>query len=141
MYKSLDNYEWLPRAMRDYLAFYGYHFSKAAYEYACKSMYARNASGKEEKVTPYTKEQVDKLLEKHGVQLDNKVLYDYVYVATWGKAHVLGSSVPDESRLALFIKNVIDDDDTSNETVFRRFLAQHAGNGEPIDFEELIEDD
>ena len=60
-------------------------------------------------------------------------MYDYVYVVTMCKADYLGSSIKDENHLTLYIKDTIDDVDTSNETTFRRWLATMIGNGIPID--------
>ena len=71
-------------------------------------------------------------------KIANKIMYDYVYVATMCKADYLGSSIKDENHLALYIKDTIDDVDASNETTFRRWLATMIGNGIPIDWDEII---
>lgn len=135
----LDIYDDMPKDMKRYISAFGWNFNKKAYEFAAKSMKKRNpATGKNEQVEPYTKEQVDELLVKHGIQLENNVLYNYVYVATMGKADFLKSSIPDEQHLALYIKDVIDDIDASPETTFRRWTATMVGNGEPIEWSDFM---
>ena len=86
----------------------------------------------------YTKQEVDNILTNHNIYVSNKIMYDYVYVATMCKADYLGSSIKDENHLALYIKDTIDDVDASNETTFRRWLATMIGNGMPIDWDELL---
>ena len=78
------------------------------------------------------------ILTTHNVYVSNKIMYDYVFVATMCKADYLGSSIKDENHLALYIKDTIDDVDASNETTFRRWLATMIGNGMPIDWDELL---
>lgn len=128
--------------MRQYLSRYGFHFSKRAYEFACESMIdaaQTRAMNKRVRVSPYTKEQVDSLLRAAGIDLQNKVLYDYVYVATMCRADYLNSSIPDERHLAMFVRDYCDDPDASDETPFRRWLATNVGNGTPIDFSDLLD--
>ena len=78
------------------------------------------------------------ILATHNVYASNKIMYDYVFVATMCKADYLGSSIKDENHLALYVKDTIDDVDASNETTFRRWLATMIGNGIPIDWDEII---
>ena len=85
-----------------------------------------------------TKEYIDELLEKHNIELKNKVMYDYVFAATMCKADYLGSSIEDEQHLALYIKDTVDDIDADSSTTFRRWLATMVGNGEPIDWNEIV---
>ena len=125
--------------MKRYISNYGWHFNKKAYEYAVKYMKRLdNATNMKIKVVPYTKQEVDNILTNHNVYVSNKIMYDYVYVATMCKADYLGSSIKDENHLALYIKDTIDDVDASNETTFRRWLATMIGNGIPIDWDEII---
>ena len=138
----LDSYESFPRPMRQYLSRYGFHFSKRAYELACDSMIDAAKTrelNKPVKVKPYTREQVDNLLNAVGIELKNKVLYDYVFAATMCRADYFGSSVPDERHLALFVRDYVDDPDGSDEIPFRRWLATNVGNGTPIDFSDLLD--
>lgn len=141
-HKPLDSYEPYPRHMRKYLSRYGFHFSKRAYEFACESMLdaaKTRETGRPVKVKPYTKEQVDNLLNAVGIELKNKVLYDYVFAATMCRADYFGSSVPDERHLAMFVRDYVDDPDASTETPFRRWLATNVGNGTPVELSELLD--
>lgn len=125
-----------------YLSQYGFHFSEKAYKYACSEMAKRNRiTGLIEKVEPYSKAEVDALLERYNIALENKTLYDYVYVAAMAKADYWGSSITEEAKLAQFIKDYVDDVDASDETTFRRWLATEVGNGTPVDFYELLENE
>lgn len=77
-----DMYDDIPMEMRKYLRFHGWHFNKKACDFAVSLMRKKNAStGKTEKIEPLTKDQVDSMLAKYGVTLENNVDYDYVYVA------------------------------------------------------------
>lgn len=112
---------------------------KKAYNYATSYMTKRNPkTNKEEHVKPYTKEEVDNLLDTHNIELKNKIMYDYVYAATMAKADYLGSTIEDDLHLARYIKDTIDDVDTSSETTFRRWMATMIGNGVPIDWYEIV---
>ena len=77
-------------------------------------------------------------MKAHGVKLNNNQLYDYVYVANMCKADFLGSSVPDEHYLSLYVKDVIDDVDASDGLVFNRWYADMCYLGHPIDWEEML---
>lgn len=100
-------------------------------------MTKRNSDGKVERVSVYTKDCVDRILSKYNIELENKIMYDYVFVAQMCSADYLGSCIEDEEHLAKYVKDTVDDVDASNETTFRRWLATMIGNGEPIDWEEI----
>lgn len=134
----LDVYDWMPSSMQKYIANYGWHFNKKCYDYAVSKMYKKNKNtGTSEPITAYTKEQVNELLSKYSIELENKIMYDYVFAATMCKADYYGKSIPDEKHLAMYVKDTIDDYDASAETTFRRWVATMIGNGEPIDWTEL----
>lgn len=121
MYKPLDIYDDMPSDMKRYISNFGWHFNKKAYDYATKLMYKVNENTKEkENIKAYTKEEVDALLSKYGINLRNKILHDYVFAATMCKADYLGSSIENERQLAMYVKDTIDDSDASDETTFRR---------------------
>lgn len=144
MKQALDIYEYdlMSKAQKVYLARHGWHFSKSAYLLASSLMRKVNkATGKKEKVPAYTKEEVDNLLKKHNITIENKGGYDYVFAAQMCKADYLGSSIPDEAHLAMYVKDVCDDIDAGDGTTMRRWYATMIGNGEPIDWEELIEEE
>lgn len=127
-----------PEEMDKYLSYNGWHFNKKASDYAAKKMYRLNANNKKEYIMPYTKEQVDNMLQKFGISLENNVLHDHVYVANMCKADFYGRSITDEQHLALYIKDVIDDPDAAEGTIFRKWLVSMDAAGEPIDWTELL---
>lgn len=133
--ESLDNYDVYPEAMINYLRYNGRHFNRKLFEFAVEQM----TTGKDKhKIKLMTKQEVDELLKVYGVKLENNTLYDYVYVANMCKADFLGSSVPDESHLCKYIKDVIDDVDAYDGIVFNRWYADMCRSGVPIDWEEMI---
>lgn len=139
MYKSLDIYDDMPNDMKQYISNYGWHFNKKAFEYAINTMKKYNTeTNKVEKIEVITKEDIDKLLKSYGVSLNNNVMYDYVFVANMCKADYYGSSITDDYHLCLYIKDTIDDVDASDETTFRRWVATMIGNGNPIDWYEIV---
>lgn len=127
--EALDIYDDMPRAMKRYISNYGWHFNKNAYEYAVSLMRSRDGS----RIKPFNKEHVDNLLKSFGVELNNKTLYDYVFLTSLIKSKCYGSSIKDEQSLALFIKDMMEDDDT----MFRKWIATNIGKGEPIDWDAL----
>lgn len=130
--KSLDNYSRLPEDMVAYIEQYGFHFNKKACDYACKMMKSKK------KYAMMEKNEVEELLQKNGIRLEKNKLYDFVFVANMAKSDFWLSSIADEQHLALFIKDYIDDEDASDETAFRRWLATLVGNGEPIEWADLL---
>ena len=135
----LDIYDDMPRFMKAYVAHFGWHFTKKAFNYAVKHMMHKNpASGKMEAIEPWDKEQVEELLKSNGVKLDNCVMYDHVYVANMAKADYYKSSIPDEAHLALFVKDYLDDPDGASDIAFRTWVQKGISLGTPVDFEELI---
>jgi len=95
-------------------------------------MYRTSALGKREYITPLSKEHIDDLLTKFSITLDNKIGYDYVYVANMAKADYMNSSIVDELHLAKFIKDYVDDKDGYDGLPFTRFYADCIGSGTPI---------
>ena len=124
--------------MRAYLRNHDYSFSKKACEYAVSLMRKTNPStGKSEPIDPWNKEQVDDLLKRFNVQLENNIGYNYVSVANMLRADKYKSSIPDEAHLALGVKDVIDDVDCSPYCVFLEWVAKMDGNGEPIEWDDI----
>jgi hypothetical protein len=135
----LDIYDDIPKAMRNYLSHYGWHFSKNACDFAVKMMKKENpATKKLEKIEPYTKDQVDEMLKKYGITLEDTGGYDYIFAANMCKADYLRSSVPDEQHLALYIKDVISDPDAGDGVTMRRWYATMVANGEIVEWEEMM---
>ena len=131
---ALDTWDMLPKDMTAYLRHNGWHFNKKACEYACSMM--RNRSG--EKASMLTKEQVDDMLQRFGVELTDKNSYDYVYVANMCRNDYLGSSVVDENRMALYVKDTIEDKDAGEGQTFRRWYSDMCGKGEMIFWEDML---
>ena len=121
--------------MEDYLGYYGWHFSRKMCEWAVSRMY-KVVNGVPHKITPITKEQLESMSKKNGVNLDFS--YDALYVANMCKADFLGSPVMDESHLVLYVKDVISDGDAYDGMVFTRFYADCIGSGTPIYWEDMI---
>lgn len=133
----LDARDEFPSGMEEYLAQNGWHFSKKMCEWATSNMYKIDKSGNKAYINPYSKEQVDEILRKYGVQI-SKIGYDYVFVANMCKADYYGSSITDEMHLALFVKDYVDDKDGYEELPFTRFYADCIGSGNPIQWEDML---
>ena len=135
----LDLYDEIPDEMRSYLKHNGWHFNHKACDYAVSLMKKRNATtGKTERIEKMSKEQVDAMLAKYGVTLENNVGYDYVYVANDGKCRMLKSSVIDEQHLAMYVKDVIDDEMAGDGEVMRIWDAMMTSRGLPVEWDELL---
>lgn len=134
----LDAREVFPSGMEEYLSQYGWHFSKKMCEWAVSRMYKRNSLDKKISIQSWNKDSVDKLLNKYGVTIENKIGYDYVFAANMCIADYYGSSIIDEQHVALFIKDYVDDPDGYEELPFTRFYADCIGSGVPINWEDML---
>lgn len=137
----LDIYDFdlMPRSKKIYIMQNGNHFNKELYEYAASLMFKINKqTGKKEKIPAYTKEDVDTILKRHNIEIENKGLYDYVYVAQSIRADYLGGSITDEIKMAIHIKEVCDDPDKPDSYTFKSWCLRMDMLGEPIDWEEYI---
>ena len=54
------------------------------------------------------------------------------------KADFLGSSIPDEAHLILYVKDVMTDPDAYDGMPFTRFYADCIGSGTSIPWEDLL---
>jgi hypothetical protein len=136
-HKEMGSYDEIPEGMKLYINNYGCHFNKKLCEEASSRMY-KQVGAKKEYITPYTKEQVEELLEGYGIKLKRNKLYDAVYVANMCQADFLGKSVPTEEHLAKYVKDVIDDADAVEGYVFNRFYADTVFMNNPIDWEDMV---
>lgn len=91
-----------------------------------------------ERTTALTREQVDEILSRTGVQIENDVGYDMVYVATMCRSDYLGSSISDEVHLAKIIRDILDDADAGDGEVMRCWYAKMVARGIPVDWEDLL---
>lgn len=117
-----------------YLAENGWHFNKKACDDAIRYLKKKGASGKPEPIEPWSREQVDELLQKHGVRLENAAGYDHVYVANMLKSDNFKGSVPDEARLALGVKEAVDDIDAAEGEIFTVWYAKMIRRRLPVDW-------
>jgi len=140
--QPLDLYELRPKSQIAYLSENGWHFNQPACEYAISLMRKKNAgTGKLERLTMMKKEEVEELLKKYGIVLENNVGFDHVYVANKARYSYYKSSLQDEKCLALYIKNEVDNIMSSDGTIMREWVAKMKGNGMPIPWKQLVEDE
>ena len=139
MGQRLAAYDRFPSGMKEYISQYGWHFSKKMCEWAVSKMKTKDEStGKQKKLDALKKDEVEELLKKYGIKLEKDAGYDCVYAANMGKADYYKSSIADESHLALFIKDYIDDPDGYDGLPFTRFYADCIGSGTPIIWEDMM---
>ena len=135
--KKMGSYDEIPEGMKHYINNYGCHFNKKLCEEAVSRMYIE-VNGRKQKLSPYSKEQVDTLLQNYGVELERGKMHDATYVCNMCLADYYGKSVPDEAHLALFIKDALEDPDAKEGYIFNRFYADSVFMNKPIDWEEMI---
>lgn len=126
----LDFYDDRPASMKRYLKYYGEHFNKKLCEFAINKM----NHGK----MPVGKEKVEEILSKYNIKLDNNELCDHVFVYNMGNNDYLGSSITDEKHLAMYVKDVIDDEDGYDGIVFNRWYADMVIQGTPIEWDDML---
>lgn len=106
-------------------------------EWACSKM-KRKENDQLVKIQQLTKDELTNILVMYGVSLENDFGYDSVYVANMCRADFYGSSITDDSRLARYVKDVVDDPDGYEGMIFTRFYADCIGSGTPINWEDMI---
>ena len=131
---NFTDYDVKPAGMVNYMRYYGPHFSKKLCEFAVSMMTKEDGKS----IEPFTKEQVKTMISNYGISLKHDQLYDSTYVANMCKADFLGSSIEDEKHTVLYIKNVIDDPDAADGTVFNRWYADMCYNGIAVDWDEML---
>ena len=113
-----------------YLAENGWHFNKAACEYAIQFL-----KGKDNKpIKSFNKEQVDEMLKKQNVTLEKNKGWDYVYVANMAKSDMDGSPLADDKSIANYIKIVIDDPDAADGEVMACWYVKMLRRRNPVDW-------
>ena len=136
-HRNTGSYDEIPEGMMRYINNYGCHFNKKLWKEATSRMY-KEVDGKREYIKPYTKEQVDDLLASYEITVKRNKLYDGAYVASMAKSDYLGSSIPDEKHLALFVKDMIDDVDADEGYIFNMWYAKMVFNNDPVDWDDCI---
>ena len=131
-----------PSGFADYMATYGGHFSKKMCDWAVSMMKVEerlpNGEKRKKKLEPWTKDQVENMMTRYGVTLDNDKGYDKVYAANMCKADFYGSSIEDEKHALLYVKDLLDDPDGYDELVFNRFMMDCMGKNIPIIWEDML---
>lgn len=133
--ERLDYYDILPKGMDAYLSNHGHHFSKPMLDWAVGMM--RDHGGN--KITLVDRKALDEKLSTFGVTLKRaEGYYDPVYVWCMANADYLGSSVTDEIRQALFVRDYIDDPDGNPTRAFDEFIVNTIAKGIDIPWEDMI---
>lgn len=138
---SLDLFDMseCPKDMRLYLKNYGVHFNKKCAKEAIKGLRRKNpATGKDEPVEMKDKEEVEAILNKHNIKLENNVLYDAVWAYHMLLSDFWKSAIEDEPHLAKAVKDVIDDPDQPDGYLFNRWIGDRMFAGHPIDWSDLL---
>ena len=135
MKARLDSRSAFPEAMENYLEFNGWHFNKKMCQWAVSKMYRMDGE-KKEFIEPYTLESLRALLEK--VKVEFEIDYDALYIANMCKADFLGSSIQNETQLAKYVKDVVEDPDGYDGLPFTRFYADCIGSGTSIPWDDLL---
>lgn len=131
----MDYYDILPKGMDAYLASHGHHFSKPMLEWAVGMM--KTKDGKSVKLEE--KKTLDEILKNFGVSLKRtEGYYDPVYVWCMAKADYYGSSIVDEGKLAMFVRDYIDDPDGNETRAFDEFYINCMAKGIDIPWEDMI---
>lgn len=120
--------------MEEYLEDYGYHFNKRLFQFAAGMMKDRN----DLPLKAWDKEKTDEFLKAHGVNVRHNVGYDAAYVLNMARADFFGSSITDETKLALFVKDYLDDKDGSETRAFDEFYIKTVALGVPVFWDEML---
>lgn len=118
--------------MTKYIEKYGWHFNQKLCQFATERMMK---GGKQLQVIP--KQNVDMLLDNYNISVD-KSSWDYVYIANMCKADFYGSSIDSEKHLAMYIKDLMDDEDGYDGLVFNRWYADMVKLGVHIKWDEMM---
>lgn len=129
--EPLDIYDELPEDMKVYLRYNGRHFNRRLLEFAVSNM-----ETKEGALKAIAKDKWEQMLIQYGIEIKNNAatVYDQLYAANMCKADYLGSSIPDEKHLCLYVKDVIDDVDGYEGLVFNRWYADMCRKGLSVDW-------
>ena len=131
----LDDY---PEEMKRYLRYYGWHFNKAAYEFAASLMWKEDANGKKVKVDTLTKEDVDNMLVTNNVIIENNGTWDYMYWAMQCKADLMPGAIDDAKHHAMYVKKMSEDPDVTDEAAFRTWYIKAIGSSVTVPFDSFM---
>lgn len=133
----MTQYDRKPEALVNYLRYNGPHFSKKLCEWAVSKMKKKDGA-KTVRITPWDKQAVSNMLTNAGVKIENDMLHDTVYVANMCMADYYGSSITDETHVAKFVKDYLDDEDGYDGIAFNRFIADCARKGVAIPWDDVL---
>lgn len=137
--QALDLYDMRPLSQIAYLSSYSWHFTEKLCRHAVSLMYYKE--GDKEKQMEFTpKEKVEELLTKHGIKLEKKINYDFVYLYHMYCSDLKGKAPVDEKMILLISKAIFEDVDVADGTTMRRWYATMVGNGEPVYWSEFLDD-
>lgn len=131
--ESLDAYDYKPKEMVAYLRHNGWHFNKKMCDWAVKMMRRKGKS-----IKAMSRDEVEDLLRRNGIELENNLGHDACYVANMCLADFYASSITEERNLAQFVKDYVDDEDQQDGFIFNRFYADCAHNGVGIPWDEVL---
>ncbi len=136
MAERFDDFDYMPRGLREYLSYHGRNFSKPLYEWAVGMMEKRDGG----KVTPVSREAFEEKMRSLGVSIPKEIDkgFNLPYVWCMGTSDYLGSSIPDEQHLAKFVIDYAGDPDGSPTRAFDEFYAKTLALGIPIIWEDVI---
>lgn len=120
--------------MEAYIEEYGRHFNKHLFEYAVSMMVDRN----NKKLPVWNKEQTSNFLRDNGVTLKNAWGYDAEYVLNMARNDYFGSSIVEDARLALYVRDYIDDVDGNPTRAFDEFYINCVAKGIPIFWADML---
>ena len=125
--------------MEEYLSQNGWHFNRKMCDYAVRRMQKRNRqNGETQPLEPFDRDRCEAVLKQYGIDMTSFFGYDFVYVMNMCRADFYGSSVTDEQRLALFVRDYLCDPDGYEGVAFTRFYADCIGRGTLIPWEDML---
>lgn len=131
---ALDIYDVRPKNMSKYLSYFGWHFNKSSCDFATSLMKKTGENGEEKEYKPKSKEEVSDLFAKYGIK--DRVDYDTTYLF-----NMYCSDIPlDEKTICTITKYARMDVDASDGNIMRKWYASMVGNGEPIYWEDFLND-
>ncbi len=120
--------------MEEYLEQYGHHFNKHLFEFAVSLMKDRN----NRKIPVWDKQMCEQFLKDNGVTVNRSVGYDCAYVLNMARNDYFGSSIVEDARLALYVKDYSDDVDGNPTRAFDEFIVNCMAKGVPVFWSDML---
>lgn len=125
MKEDFTNYDIKPKEFLNYLRYYGEHFNKKLYKFACKQL--ANLQ--------YTKDSLETLLKDHNVEIKNGTIWDILYITNWYNNLLYNSGTLNEQEIVVFLRNIFDKE---SDLLFNRWYADMAKQGIAIEWEDMV---